>query len=126
MCTDDVGGSPVAAGGLVFPTAGSLGRQSMSTAIMAVPSSPAPLSSLPQVPRDAPASRVETLQCFLRARGFSRRVARFLSQPVRQSSSSVYQAKWRVYCDWGKSRGLDPCSASFLKLADFFNKGCLL
>ena len=90
VCMDDVGGFPVAAGGLVSPTAGSFGGQSTSTAVLAVPSLPAPSSSLPQVPRAAPASRVETLQRLFRARGFSRRAARFLSHPVRQSSSSVY------------------------------------
>ena len=52
MCTDDVGGSPVAAGGLVSPTAGSLGGQSTSTAVVAVPSLPAPSSSLPRVKVD--------------------------------------------------------------------------
>ena len=91
VCTDDVDGSPVAAGRLVSPTAGSLGGQSMGTAVMAVPSLPAPSSSLPQVSRNALASRVETLLRLFRARGFSRRAARFLSQPVRQSSSSVYR-----------------------------------
>ena len=120
MRKNDIGSSSVATGGLVSVSSGSLSGQSTSTAFVAVSSSPAPSSSLPQVPRDASASRVETPQRLFRARGFSRKAARFLSQPVRQSSSSVYQAKWSVYCDWCKSRGLDPCSASVVKLADFF------
>ena len=71
VCMDDVGGSPVAAGGLVSPTAGFLGGQSMSTAFVAVPSSPAPSSSLPQVPGDAPTSHVETPVSLQRARVFA-------------------------------------------------------
>ena len=120
MHEDDIGGAAVSAGGLISLASRSFSGQTTKSAFMEVPSSSAPSTSLPQVPRDAPTSRMETLQCLFRVRGFSRKAARFMSQPVRQSSSSVYQAKWRVYCDWCKSRGLDPCSASIVELADFF------
>ncbi|MPC82569.1 hypothetical protein E2C01_077244 [Portunus trituberculatus] len=43
-----------------------------------------------------------------------------MSRPVRQSSALFYRAKWRVFCGWCEPRGLDPCSASVVQLADFF------
>ncbi|MPC25029.1 hypothetical protein E2C01_018128 [Portunus trituberculatus] len=43
-------------------------------------------------------SRVVTLQHLFRAQGFSLRAAKFMSCPIRQSSASVCQVKWRVFC----------------------------
>ena len=120
VCEDDTGGTPVATGRLVSPVAGSDSGQSPGSTHVAVPASSTTSSSLPRFSGEAPSSRVATLQRLLRARGFSRKAARLMSNPVRQSSSSVYQAKWRVFCDWCESRGLDPCSAPVVQLAEFF------
>ena len=120
VCEGDTGGTSVATGRLVSTVARSVSGQSKRTTTVDFPAPPASSSPLPQSSGGASTSRVETLQRLFRARGFSRKAALFMSQPVRQSSSSVYQAKWKVYCGWCESRGLDPCSAPVVKLADFF------
>ncbi|MPC37111.1 hypothetical protein E2C01_030584 [Portunus trituberculatus] len=55
---------------------------------------PASLPPLSQVSRGSSPSCIETLQRFFQKRGFSRKAARFMAHPVRQSSARVYQTKW--------------------------------
>ena len=120
VCEGDTHSSKVDSGRLVPSSIPSAGGQPSRAASVGLPASSASSPPLSQVSRGTPSSRLETLQCLFRARGFSRKAARLMSQPVRASSSRVYQAKWSVYCRWCESRGSDPCSTSVTDLADFF------
>ena len=62
---------------------------------------------------------METIQRFIRARGFSKRVAQQVSLARRLSSLAGYQAKWLVFRRWCRSEGHSISRPSLTKIADF-------
>ena len=78
------------------------------------------VGALPLQSIRARTSRVETIERLVRAQGFSRRVARRISNPLRESSATIYQSRWAVFCGWCRRRKTSPLSASLQLLADFF------
>ena len=69
-------------------------------------------------PRAEP-SRVETLKRHYRKSGFSGRAARVLSGVLRESSSRLYQSRWKIFCGWCRGRGVAPVSATVPVVVDF-------
>ena len=69
-------------------------------------------------PRAEP-SRVATLQRHYRKSGFSGRAARVLSGVLRESSSRLYQSRWKIFCGWCRGRSVAPVNASVPVVVDF-------
>ena len=67
------------------------------------------------------ASRLEALRNSLKKKGFSKRVAKRISMPIKSSSSKLYEAKWKKYTAWCNRRKLDPIKTSVPNIASFFN-----
>ena len=81
--------------------------------------SAAPLRPLPpRCPRVEP-SRVATLKRHFRKSGFSGRAARVLSGVLRESSSRLYQSRWRIFCGWCRGSGVAPVNATVPVVVDF-------
>ena len=88
-------------------------------AFMSQSAQTAPCPSSAPEPPYATASYVETVECFVRHLGLSRRVARQLSLCLRPSSRKLYQHRWEVYRCWFADRGHSVSSLSIAKVIDF-------
>ena len=64
-------------------------------------------------------SRVATLKRHYRKSGFSGRAARVLSGVLRESSSRLYQSRWKIFCGWCRGRSVAPVNASVPVVVDF-------
>ena len=51
--------------------------------------------------------------------GFSGRAARVLSGVLRESSSRLYQSRWKIFCGWCRGRGVAPVNATVPVVVDF-------
>ena len=78
-----------------------------------------PLQSVPSRRPRAEPSRVATLQRHYRKSGFSGRAARVLSGVLRESSSRLYQSRWKIFCGWCRGRSVAPVNASVPVVVDF-------
>jgi hypothetical protein len=65
------------------------------------------------------ATRLETIQCSLKNRGFSERASIQLSSVRRLSTEKIYQSHWRSWVDWSNSRQVDPCDPPVNQLTEF-------
>jgi hypothetical protein len=64
-------------------------------------------------------SRLATLREGLRQKRFSEGATSHISKSVRQSTGTVYEAKWAIFCDWCSERDIDPVRVTVQQLADF-------
>ena len=78
-----------------------------------------PLQSVPSRRPRAEASCVETLKRHYRKSGFSGRAARVLLGVLRESSSRLYQLRWKIFCVWCRGRGVAPVNAAVPVVVDF-------
>ena len=53
------------------------------------------------------------------SRAFSGRAARVLSGVLRESSSCLYQSRWKIFCGWCRGRSVAPVNASVPIVVDF-------
>ena len=60
-----------------------------------------------------------TLKRHYRKSGFSGRAARVLSGVLRESSSRLYQSRWKFFCGWCRGRSVAPVNASVPVVVDF-------
>ena len=67
----------------------------------------------------ASSSCLETIQRFIRSRGFSRHVAKQVAMARRPSSRAGYQARWAIYRQWCSSEGHSISLSSLSKISDF-------
>ena len=81
--------------------------------------SAAPLQPVPSRRPRAEPSRVATLKRHYRKLGFSGRAARVLSGVLRESSSRLYQSRWKIFCGWCRGRSVAPVNASVPVVVDF-------
>ena len=56
----------------------------------------------------------------IRCANFPKEVSKRIANPARQSSTRVYNAKWRIFARWVQGRGCVPTQASVQLIADFF------
>ena len=118
-CRDDSGGTSLAREGVVRRLASSADPTTPGAALLGQAASAAPLQSVPsRRPRVEPA-RVETLKRHYRKSGFSGRAARVLSGVLRESSSRLYQSRWKIFCGWCRGRGVAPVNATVPVVVDF-------
>ena len=77
------------------------------------------VTHFPSKPRHVPIPRVEIIKQQNRTRGFSEEVSLRLAKPQKESTITVYEGKWRIFCDWCESRDRDPLHTDVVVLGDF-------
>ena len=118
-CRDDSGRASLAGEGVVRRLAASTDPTTPSAALLGQAAPAAPLQPVPsRRPRVEP-SHVETLKRHYRKSGFSGRAARVLSGVLRESSSRLYQSRWKIFCGWCRGRGVAPVNATVPIVVDF-------
>lgn len=70
--------------------------------------------------RHVPTTRLAIIRQALRKKRFSSRASLLIASARRQSTRTVYEAKWRVFSEWCARRKIDPLDPSPRRLADFF------
>ena len=127
-CRDDSGRASLAREGVVRRLAASTDPTTPGSTLLGQTASATPLQSVPSRRPRAEPSRVATLQRHYRKSGFSGRAARVLSGVLRESSSRLYQSRWKIFCGWCRGRSVAPVNASVPVVVDFLihlrqNKG---
>ena len=116
---DDSGRTSLAREGVVRRLAASADPTTPGAALLGQTASATPLQSVPsRRPRSEP-SRVETLKRHYRKSGFSGRAARVMAGVLRESSSRLYQSRWKIFCGWCRGRGVAPVNATVPVVVDF-------
>ena len=119
VCRDDSGRASLAREGVVRRLAASTDPTTPGSALLGQAASATPLQSVSSRRPRAEASRVETLKRHYRKSGFSGRAARVLSGVLRESSSRLYQSRWKIFCGWCRGRGVAPVNATVPVVVDF-------
>ena len=116
---DDSGRASLAGEGVVCRLAASTDPTTPGSSLLGQTASATPLQSVPSRRPRAEPSRVATLQRHYRKSGFSGRAARVLSGVLRESSSRLYQSRWKIFCGWCRGRSVAPVNASVPVVVDF-------
>ena len=106
-------------GFMVSNTVGSVGRD---TSEVTGGASSAPTASVKDIPSEAGdpvSSRLAVIKRSITAKGFSSDTAECISVPVRKSTSTVYDSKWRIFCSWCEQRKANPLKATVQQIAEF-------
>ena len=118
-CRDDSGRTSLAREGVVRRLAVSTDPTTPGSTLLGQAASATPLQSVPSRRPRAEPSRVATLQRHYRKSGFSGRAARVLSGVLRESSSRLYQSRWKIFCGWCRGRSVAPVNASVPVVVNF-------
>ena len=116
---DDSGRTSLAREGVVRRLAASTDPTTPGSSLLGQAASAAPLQPVPSRRPRAEPSRVATLKRHYRKSGFSGRAARVLSRVLRESSSRLYQSRWKIFCGWCRGRSVAPVNASVPVVVDF-------
>ena len=116
---DDSGRTSLAREGVVRRLAASADPTTPGSSLLGQAASAAPLQPVPSRRPRAEPSRVATLKRHYRKSGFSGRAARVLSGVLRESSSCLYQLRWKIFCGWCRGRSVAPVNASVPVVVDF-------
>ena len=116
---DDAGRTSLAREGVVRRLAASTDPTTPGSSLLGQAASAAPLQPVPSRRPRAEPSRVATLKRHYRKSGFSGRAARVLSGVLRESSSRLYQSRWKIFCGWCRGRSVAPVNASVPVVVDF-------
>ena len=116
---DDSGRTSLAREGVVRRLAASTDPTTPGSSLLGQAASAAPLQPVPSRRPRAEPSRVATLKRHYRKSGFSGRAARVLSGVLRESSSRLYQSRWKIFGGWCRGRSVAPVNASVPVVVDF-------
>ena len=116
---DDSGRTSLAREGVVRRLAASTDPTTPGSTLLGQAASAAPLQPVPSRRPRAEPSRVATLKRHYRKSSFSGRAARVLSGVLRESSSRLYQSRWKIFCGWCRGRSVAPVNASVPVVVDF-------
>ena len=116
---NDSGRTSLAREGVVRRLAASADPTTPGSTLLGQAASAAPLQPVPSRRPRAEPSRVATLKRHYRKSGFSGRAARVLSGVLRDSSSRLYQSRWKIFCGWCRGRSVAPVNASVPVVVDF-------
>ena len=116
---NDSGRTSLAREGVVRRLAASTDPTTPGSSLLGQAASAAPLHPVPSRRPRAEPSRVATLKRHYRKSGFSGRAARVLSGVLRESSSRLYQSRWKIFCGWCRGRSVAPVNASVPVVVDF-------
>ena len=111
--------SSLAREGVVRRLAASTDPTTPGSSLLGQAASAAPLQPVPSRRPRAEPSRVATLKRHYRKSGFSGSAARVLSGVLRESSSRLYQSRWKIFCGWCRGRSVAPVNASVPVVVDF-------
>ena len=112
-CRDDSGRTSLAREGVVRRLAASTDPTTPGSALLGQAASVTPLQSVP-----SRRPRVATLKRHYRKSGFSGRAASLLSGVLRESSSRLYQSRWKIFCGWCRGRSVAPVNATVPVVVD--------
>ena len=118
-CRNDSGRTSLAREGVVRRLAASTDPTTPGSTLLGQAASATPLQSVPSRRPRAEPSRVAILQQHYRKSGFSGRAARVLSGVLRESSSRLYQSRWKIFCGWCRGWSVAPVNASVPVVVDF-------
>ena len=110
--SDDSGRTSLAREGVVRRLAASSDPTTPGSALLGQAASATPLQSVPSRRPHVEPSRVETLKRHYRKSGFSGRAARVMAGVLWESSSRLYQSRWKIFCGWCRGRGVAPVNAT--------------
>ena len=113
------GRASLAREGVVRRLAASTDPTTPGSTLLGQTASATPLQSVPSRRPRAEPSCVATLQRHYRKSGFSGRAARVLSGVLRESSSRLYQSRWKIFCGWCRGRSVASVNASVPVVVDF-------
>ena len=116
---DDTGRTSLAREGVVRRLAASADPTTPGSALLGQAASAAPLQPVPSRRPRAEPSPVATLKRHYRKSAFSGRAARVLSGVLRESSSRLYQSRWKIFCGWCRGRSVAPVNTSVPVVVDF-------
>ena len=116
---DDSGRTSLAREGVVRRLAAFTDPTTPGSTLLGQAASAAPLQPVPSRRPRAEPSRVVTLKRHYRKSGFSGRAARVLSGVLRESSSRLYQSRWKIFCGWCRGRSVAPVNTSVPVVVDF-------
>ena len=116
---DDSGRTSLAREGVVRRLAASSDSTTPGSTLLGQAALAAPLQPVPSRRPRAEPSRVATLKRHYRKSGFSGRAARVLSGVLRESSSRLYQLRWKIFYGWCRGRSVAPVNASVPVVVDF-------
>ena len=117
--SDDSGRTSLAREGVVRRLTASSDPATPGSALLGQTASATPLQSVSSRRPRAEPSRVETLKRHYRKSGFSGRAARVMAGVLRESSSRLYQSRWKIFCGWCRGRGVAPVNATVPVVVDF-------
>ena len=117
--SDDSGRTSLAREGVVRRLTASSDPATPSSALLGQTASATPLQSVPSRRPRAEPSRVERLKRHYQKSGFSGRAARVMAGVLRESSSRLYQSRWKIFCGWCRGRGVAPVNATVPVVVDF-------
>ena len=98
--SDDSGRTSLTREGVVRRLAASSDPTTPGSASLGQAASATPLQSVPSRRPLVEPSRVERLKRHYRKSGFSGRAARVMAGVLRESSSRLYQSRWKIFCGW--------------------------
>ncbi len=111
---------PELAGTTLVPSSSIIADRDTSPTAPATGSAHAtPVQTSPPKTGSVQATRLETIQCSLKNRGFSERTSLQLSTVRRLSTEKIYQSHWRSWVDWANGRQVDPCNPPITQLTEF-------
>ena len=110
--SNDSGHTSLAREGVVRRLAASTDPTTPGSALLGQAALATPLQSVPSRRPCAEPSCVETLKRHYRKSGFSGRAARVMAGVLRESSSRLYQSRWKIFCGWCRGRGVAPVNAT--------------
>ena len=86
---------------------------------------PVPVCAQPQTPPISPrsttvgSSRVEIIRNVLKSHHFPDTVVDMAANPLRDSSSNVYNSHWKAFALWANNKGILPSDLSYVTLAEY-------
>ena len=78
-----------------------------------------PTPSIPQRSQTIGSSRVELIRDVLKRHQFPNTVVDMAADPLRDSSSNVYNSHWKAFALWANNKGIRPNDLSFITLAEY-------
>ena len=109
----------VAHTGMVLDPSGSPGRFPTEDSNLQEASTATQSSSVSHQSGRTEPTRVARIKAGLMEAGFSEEAAARAAKPQRQSSLSLYQSRWRIFCSWCNRREIDPYLSTVQQIADF-------
>ena len=105
--------------GVVSSAAKSHDRLASQSATKEVPFEAANVGLVSQRSGEAGTTRLAVISGAHVEKGFREEVAQRIAKAQKSSSISLYESKWRIFCDWCAGRSTDPLQATVPDIADF-------